>query len=164
LRNNDWAYRMLFGLVSCLAFGCSKPTNNLALPVLADHGPHGGHLFEMTGDSNLKLEFTLDADRRRIVIYSNFLDTEEACPLEASHLIGEVSSGQVSFDVKFTADPRPSDVTGQSSRFELSFNSIPQQMMEKNQFLVTVWFKANDEVISASLFHRNDHRHSYNHD
>ena len=111
------------------------------MALLSDHGPHGGHLFDMPENSKFEFEFTQDSERRRIVIYANAARSNQPFALPTHHLKGRLTSGRVAFDVSIKADPRETDPTGESSRFALSFNSIPQQLLESNEFVVKVCVK-----------------------
>ncbi|MEM9943106.1 MAG: hypothetical protein AAF939_16195 [Planctomycetota bacterium] len=150
----------------CLLFslwvGCGRGGDNTE--VAERFGHHGGHLIQIPSALGFELEFTLDAARRRIVLFVQQLQTELPFPLAVDHLEAEFESGGRTIPVSFEADPRASDPAGKSSRFVLDLDALPQQMFGSNQYSLTVWFPENGKKIKGSMSHRNDHRHNYKHD
>ncbi len=149
-------------LLLCASAGCNAGTERT--PGDDVHGYHGGHTFKMPAGANLQLELTLDEKRRRLVIYGQDSDSHQPIALEVDTLRARFESDGFDFETAFSADPRSSDTKGQSSRFALSLDSLPQQLLAANRFVLTVWYPSQGETISVSIVHRNDHSHTYRHD
>ncbi|MEM6690461.1 MAG: hypothetical protein AAF664_13595 [Planctomycetota bacterium] len=128
------------------------------------HGHHGGHMFKIDEDAGFRLEFTLDESRRRIVIYVQERETHRPFPLAAMTLDAKFISGSIEFESAFAADPRPEDPPGSSSRFALSLDSLPQQIISANRFQVNISISLGSGEVTANMSHNSDHGHTYQHD
>lgn len=129
------------------------------------HGPRGGHVVSVTGEVGVEMELTIDKERRRMLIYVHRATTYEPHPLPIKTLKGTIQSADGgSFDVVFIAIPRSSDPSGSSSRFSLSLDRIPQQLLATNQYLLKLSYSTDGNDCRAVFPHRNDHAHKYKHD
>ena len=127
------------------------------------HGHHGGHVIEFS-DGRLQFELTLDHKRRRMVVYVLESESHQPHPLTVTKLDATFKDEGREFDATFTADPQPEDPAGSSSRFALSFDELPQQLVSSNQFQLELSFTSNGEYFTGSMLHANDHAHEYHHD
>ena len=158
---------LLACLTSFFDIGCNRSSNDEQAVFESHshgHGPHGGHLIRLSENTDFEMEFTVDDQRRKIVIYIQERDTRNPYPLPIDRLDASFDAGGQSVDVIFTAEPRPGEPTGTSSRFSLSLDKIPQQLVVSNQFVLSVTCSFNGETITGSIHHNNDHEHAYNHD
>lgn len=128
------------------------------------HGHHGGHTFEMSDEADFEMEFTLDETRRRIVIYVHESDSHQPHPLAAETLAAAFEADGQHTDVVFEADPRPNDPSGRTSRFALSLDKLPQQLLASDHFQLQLSFPSAGGTVTGSITHRNDHVHEYRHD
>ena len=128
------------------------------------HGPHGGHTLKMSRASDYLMEFTVDLGRRKIVIYTYEEPSHSPFPIPVSHLDAEFKSGGKSYDLTFAADPRTSDPQGNSSRFSISLDELPQQIMNASRFTIDVSYTVGGNTMYASMVHSNNHQHEYHHD
>lgn len=143
--------------------GCSE-TDDRIPDRIAAHGYHGGHTFSTSDDLNVELEFTLDEQRRRLVIYGQSSDSHEPVALATKDLRAKFESDGVVFETAFGAEPRHSEASGTSSRFALRIDDLPQQLLTADLFELTVWYPWEGKTHSAEMTHRNDHAHKYRHD
>lgn len=146
--------------------GCNRSTEVGSGPVSTEqHGHHGGHTVKMSDDAGLQMEFTLDEKRRRMVIYvqaSDYHNPPHA--LAVDKLIAKFQADGRSTDVTLAADPLPKDPQGLSSRFAISLDKLPQQLLASNQFLLTLSYSDDGRIITGSIRHSNDHTHNYHHE
>ena len=152
-----------FSLLLILAIGCSQNAETIQTASNDHHGQHGGHLIHVAGEAGVDLEFALNEKRRQMVIYIQKAETHEPCPLATEKLNVEFQSGASKFETAFSSTPQPKETEGQSSRFTLSLDKLPQQLLASNQFLLKVWFTVNGETFTATIRHSNDHAHDYHH-
>lgn len=158
------ANRVLVCLLLAAAGGCDRFGEESRSPSTEQHGHHGGHLVNMSGDPGFQMEFALDEKRRRMVIYVQASETHEPHALAVDTLSAQLVADGRSSDVKFVADPRPKDPQGLSSRFAISLDKIPQQLLASNQFQLKLSYSADGSTISGSIRHSSDHTHAYHHD
>ncbi|MEM8945088.1 MAG: hypothetical protein AAGD11_07885 [Planctomycetota bacterium] len=151
---------MLIGLL----VGCKDGGRKNTSTAIDLHGPHGGHMAEMSEGAGFEMEFTLDERRRRMVIYVLELGFTKPYPLATDALSGKFKFDGRSIDVTFAADARPTDPKGHASRFALALDSLPQQMLVAEQFVLKLSYAAAGETFTGSIPHRNDHAHRYHHD
>lgn len=128
------------------------------------HGPHGGHIAEMPEGAGFGVELTLDEKRRRMVIYVHESGVPNPHPLLGDSLSGHFEAEGRSTAVTFSADPRPDDPRGHASRFVLALDTLPQQLLASDQFVLRLSYAADGETITASIPHKNNHVHEYRHD
>ncbi|MEM8670096.1 MAG: hypothetical protein AAGG48_21390 [Planctomycetota bacterium] len=151
------------GLVVVAVIGFRQRTHQTHSAFSQAHGHHGGHTIKLPGDGDIELELTVDQRQRRMVIYFQASKTHEPVPLPTKTLDAEFVTDQV-FEAVFTADPRPTDAEGISSRFMVRLDQLPQQLLAFNEFLLRISWWANGERIEVELTHTNDHVHDYHHD
>ncbi len=128
------------------------------------HGRHGGHLINLSGNTAIQMELTIDNRRRRMVVYVQDSKTHNPYPLPVDKLNATFETDNQSFEGEFSADPRPSDPKGNSSRFALSLDKIPQQFIGYDRFILKLSYSAGGITNQAILAHDNDHSHNYHHD
>lgn len=153
----------VFGLLLCSAPGCGGNSEEKRAAD-AHHGYHGGHTFKMPSGTPMQLELTVDEKQRRMVVYCQSASSHQPLGIAAETLKAKFESSSVEFDTAFTADPRKSDGDGQSSRYALGLDKLPQQLASADRFVLTIWYPAEGEVHEVSIIHRNDHSHEYHHD
>ncbi|HBE69810.1 MAG TPA: hypothetical protein DDW52_16820 [Planctomycetaceae bacterium] len=149
------------GLLLLFSLGCTGAEKE-STP--GPHGSHGGHTFRMPDGSELALELTIDDANRRIVVYAEAVGSNQPFAVDATQLKAKFESDDLDFSTTLSSDPRKSDPKGESSRFAISLDELPQQLFTADEFRMTVWYPDADETHSVSMLHRNDHAHSYRHD
>jgi hypothetical protein len=118
----------------------------------------------MSDEAGFEMEFTLDETRRRIVIYVHETNTHKPHPLAGETLAAAFEVDGQRTDVTFDADPRPNDPSGHTSRFALSLDKLPQQLLASDDFQLKLLYPSAGGTITGSITHRNDHVHEYRHD
>ena len=110
------------------------------------------------------MELTLDEAERRMVIYVQSSSNHKPHPLSVETLDAKFDHEGQEYDTEFVADPRSDDPDRSSSRFALSIDKLPQQLLASNQFTLQLSFTSGGETSAVSIFHDNDHVHDYHHD
>ena len=118
----------------------------------------------MSEDVGFHMEFTLDEERRKMVIYVQDSDSHRPHALAVDTLVANLKAGEQSADLEFEADPLPKEPAGHASRFSMSLDRIPQQLLTSNQFSLKLSFSVDGKSIDGSMSHHNDHTHEYHHD
>lgn len=154
------------GAVLSVLLGAAAGCTGDRVPAASDwlHGPHGGHTAVMSEGAGFEIEFTLDATRRRIVLYVHEEGGAAAYPLPVDSLSGQFKADGRSTDVTFAADPRSDDPPGHASRFVLALDTLPQQLLASDEFELMISYRGDGGAATASIPHKNDHAHSYRHD
>lgn len=151
-------------LLIVAAIGCNQSSEESRPVSSHQHGHHGGHTFAMSEDVNYQMEFTLDEKRRRLVIYVYDKGTQQPHSLDVKTLNAEFVADGHNSNVTFAAAPRSKDPQNTSSRFALSLDKLPQQLLASNQFELKFSFSDAGKNITGSMMHNNDHTHHYHHD
>lgn len=152
------------GCLLVAAAGCNQSAEGVRSASSEPHGHHGGHAVELPHDAGVQMEFTLDEERRRMVIYVQESATHKPHPLAVGTLDAKFKADGQNFDAKFAADPRPNDPQGSSSRFAFSVDKLPQQLLASNQFQLEISYSADGRTSAVTILHNNDHTHDYRHD
>lgn len=150
----------LIGLLLAVLVGCGQNTEQPIEP----HGRHGGHSIKMPNGVGYQMEFTLDGRRRRMVIYVEESGAHKPYPLALDQLEAEFEADGQSTGVTFPADPRSSDPEGHASRFSLSLDKLPQQLLASERYVLKISHSIAGENVTVSFSHDNDHGHEYHHD
>ncbi|MEM9412288.1 MAG: hypothetical protein AAGA30_14330 [Planctomycetota bacterium] len=153
---------LVFTFLNLCILGCNRNAEEIESNKF--HGPHGGHTLMLSEDVDFEMEFTVDEKGREIVIYVHEQGTQKPFPIEVVSLDAKLGAGDVVINVTFRAKPRITDPAGSSSRFVLSLNDIPQQMLAASRFRLTVSCPVEGKVITGIINHYNNHAHKYIHD
>ena len=137
----------------------TEPTNSTQA-----HGRHGGHLINLSGNIAIQMELTIDNRLRRMVVYVQDSKTHNPYPLPVDKLNATFETKDQIFEGEFSADPISSDPKGNSSRFALSLDKMPQQFIAYDRFILKLSYSAGGITSQAKLSHENDHSHNYHHD
>lgn len=160
LRYAHWVFAPLLAF----SVGCNSGEDERASIDMKPHGPHGGHTAQVSGDAGFEMEFTLNEKQRRIVIYVQESGAPRPHPLAVDSLSGVFEADGQTVDVTFVADPRPDDPEGRASRFVLALDTLPQQLLVSDNFLLNLSYNSAGRQITASIPHNNNHAHEYRHD
>ncbi|MDM4014651.1 hypothetical protein [Roseiconus lacunae] len=144
--------------------GCGQDPDPKTLTTMKPHGHHGGHAAAVAGDSDIELELTLDEEGRRMVIYVQESGEHQPYPLPVDQLNGKFESRGDVFEVSFQSDPRSDESRAFSSRYALSLDKLPQQLVATNHFVLKLSYSMEGNTFSAAIPHSNDHTHEYHHD
>lgn len=118
----------------------------------------------MSDGAGFAVEFTLDPERQRMVLYVQEPGGSRPHPLATDSLSGRFKADGKAVDVTFAADPRPDDPPGSSSRFALGLDRLPQQLQVSDRFVLKLSYVDAGRTVTASVAHNNDHGHKYRHD
>ncbi|MEO1495633.1 MAG: hypothetical protein AAFV43_00615 [Planctomycetota bacterium] len=153
---------LVIGAIAGGTVGCTRGEDTLAS--IGAHGPHGGHMAQVSAGAGFEIELTADEKRRRIVLYVLDATTAEPYPLRIDALDGAFEIAGQSVEVTFVPDPRPDDPEDHASRFAIELDKLPQQLLLSNEFELKLSYTAGGKAIAATIPHRNDHAHEYHHD
>jgi hypothetical protein len=163
-RGTGLAIVVLGGLLGVAFFADHRGADSGLAASSKPHGHHGGHVIKVPGDSGIEMELTVDEQRRRLVLYvqESVKHKPHSLPVETVAAKFE-ADGQV-FDARFEPDPRSSDSPGGASRFALSLDELPQQLLASNRFELSLSYSVDGRRIDVGIAHENDHSHDHHHD
>ncbi len=120
-----------------------------------EHGPHGGHIFEL-GEEEFHAEVAMDKDRK-LTVYLLDEAMKAAKPVENGTLqiTTKVDGKEVVLDL--TAAPLDTEKDGQSSRFELGADKVPGAVMDIEGLTGDLSLKFGDKTLKTSLTGEHGH-------
>ena len=149
----------LFGCILLLSIlGCSRAANDVPTEV------KGGHLIDLQGRDEMQLELVADGLQRQLIVNVLESGTHNPFPVASKKLdVTFVASGQ-EIPVSLDADPRPTDPQGNASRFSIEFKALPQPLHEASNYSAKFTLDIQDQSVTGTLQHRDDHTHTDHHD
>jgi len=166
--------RLALGVMLSLCFvGCEKdntgyntvkPTSivpNTAPPKHhPDHGPNGGHIFEL---GEFHAEVAMDKDRK-LTIYLLDEKQKDAKPVENGTLqiVTKVDDKETTLDL--AAAPLDVEKDGKCSRFELAADKVPGAVMNIEQLTGNLVLNAGGKTLTQSLTDEHHHEEGHDHD
>ncbi len=155
---------VLGGLLVVASFAYNRGADRGLAASSEPHGHHGGHVIRVPGDAGIEMELTVDEQRRRLVLYVQESVKHKPHSLPVETVAAKFETDGHVFDTLFEADPRSSDPRGGSSRFALSLDDLPQQLLASNRFQLSLSYSVDGRRIDVGIAHENDHSHDHHHD
>ena len=115
-------------------------------------GPNGGHLLAL-GKEEYHAEFVFDPETKKTTLYITGKDYHEPQPIKAEEVFLELKVGEEIAEVPFMAAPLEGEKDGESSRFELPGDQLPEGITGEEEFYGTVHITVGEKEYSAVITH-----------
>jgi hypothetical protein len=122
------------------------------------HGPNGGHLIEL-GDHEYHAEIVFDPQSRKLTVYLLGGDAKTAVPVEQEELTLDLKIGEEAVTVSLPAAPLEGEPEGQSSRFEIAGEDLPESIKEEDDLDGHLNVSIAGKEYKAKLEHDHGHHH-----
>lgn len=137
-----------------LGSGCSDSSENT-------HKDHGGHLIDLAGHEEMKLEFSIDEELNKLIVYVLATTSLKPYPISSKNLVITFQVDGEDTPVSLAADPLPSDPERKSSRFTISSADLPDSLYGAADFVANFTLNIQGETVSGTLDHHDDHTHHH---
>lgn len=124
-----------------------------------EHGPNGGHV-AVLGDHAYHAELVFDATSRNITIYLLEHDMATATPVADATLTLKLEGGE---PIAFEASPLDGQPEGQTSRFTLAGDKLPETVKTEEDLHGTLDLTVGGKSNTGEIGHDHDHDHGHAH-
>ncbi len=168
--NSEYVLHSVAGHTSAVGLRCWALLSLLALTAMSAgcgqseaDGPesHPGHLVELPGHEHMQLKFAVDEKGRRLLVYVLNSGTHEPFAISSQKLETTFQVDEQNIPITLEADPRPDDPPGQSSRFAIGTDKLPETLYNVANFTANFDLKIDGETITGTLDHKDDHAHHH---
>jgi hypothetical protein len=121
------------------------------------HGPNGGHV-AILGDHAYHAELVFDETSRNLTVNLLDHDMAKATPVADATLTLKLEGAE---PIAFEATPVEGELAGQTSRFSLSGDKLPESVKTEDDLHGSLDLTVAGQSHSGSVAHHDDHDHAH---
>lgn len=121
-----------------------------------EHGPHGGHLIEL-GAEEFHAELVFDSNTRLTTIYLLGSDAHSPHAVDAAEVVLHLRVDGAEVELAAPAAPQEGDPEGNSSRFQLPAEQLPEAIRDEEGFHGHIRVVVDGRDLEGEITHDHDH-------